>query len=94
MTHPHVSNEEEEEPPGVLEEEEEPPADVEEEPPPTSSSSRPLKRCLGAREEWCGGGWSFPPSACARKEEWCGLREKQTFRSGLRPAASRAPSAC
>jgi hypothetical protein len=62
-------------PPCVSEEEEEPPANVEEEeePPPTSPLSRPMKHPPGVMEEqWCDGGWSFPPPTYAREEEWCG----------------------
>jgi hypothetical protein len=81
----------------------------EEEPTPTSPLSHPSRRrgeerCGGGwsfpppiymrEEEWCGGGWSFPPPAYAKEEEQCRSREKQTSRSGLRHASSRALSAC
>jgi hypothetical protein len=105
---------EEEELLGLSKEEEEPPVGVEEdeESPPTSPLSCPIKPAPGMmEEERCGGGWSFPPLACAREDErcgggWsfpprgmreeerCGLREKQTSRSSLGSASSRAPSAC
>jgi hypothetical protein len=66
------------------EEEEEAPGMSEEEPAPTSPPS-----CLSQRRavEWCGGDWSFTLLG-AMEQEQCGLREKQTSRSGLRPTSS------
>jgi hypothetical protein len=55
---PHVSEEEEEAPPVGVEEEESP---------PTSPPSRPIQR---REEERCGSGWSFPPPAYEREEEF------------------------
>jgi hypothetical protein len=85
-------------PPNVSEEEES--LGIEEEErcgrPPTSPSSRPMKPPPGVREEErCSGsdGSSFPPHE-AREKERCSSREKQTSRSGLRTAFSRASNAC
>jgi hypothetical protein len=93
-----------------MSEEESPPVgiDEEEEPSPASLPSRPSRGreeewCSSGlsfspfayvrEEEWCGSSLSFPPRD-AREEKRCDSREKQTSRSGLRPASSRAPSVC
>jgi hypothetical protein len=93
-----------EEPPASVEEEEEPPpTSLQSHPMNPPPGVREEQWCgggysfppptYGREEERCDDGWSFP-SCGARKEERCGLREKQTSHSYLRPACSRAPNAC